>query len=121
MNIGTRDERLQPTARFVIAAVPACAMVLLLFLIFWTTPFRIEGDIAYVAKAAQQYLGVHAPYNRIRLVDPYELSRDIDTWIFWWPPFNYSSFVVLLSFGYSLATSGRLLMLAAALIGTAGW
>ena len=105
-------------ARFRLDAVIGCTLVLLIFVVSWSLPFRVEGDVAYVAKAAQQYVYQGVPFNQLRLVDPLDLSRDVDTWIFWWPPFIYTSFVVLLSLGLTIGSAAQFIMLAAAIVGT---
>jgi len=107
--------------RFRLAAVLSCMSVVLFFAFFSAVPFRVEGDIAYISKAAQQYVDLSVPFNQIRLADPTDLSRDIDTWIFWWPPFIYTSFVILLSLGLTVSFAARLLMFVAAVIGAIGW
>src|SRR5450631_188811 len=108
-------------SRFGLAAASGCALVLLVFIAFATGPFRVEGDVAYIAKAAQQYVNQGVPFNQLRLADPCDLSHDIDTWIFWWPPGIGAAFVALLSAGLTISSAARLLMVAAAVVGALGW
>src|SRR5476651_2054060 len=102
MNLSGVDRGAPLRSRFTLAAASSCAMVLLVFVAFSRAPFRVDGDIAYVAKAAQQFVSHGVPFNQLRLVDPCDLSRDIDTWIFWWPPGICTAFVALLSVGLTL-------------------
>jgi hypothetical protein len=108
-------------ARFIIAATAGCTAIILFFILFAAGPFRIEGDIAYVAKAAQQYVAHVSRFNELRLVDPCDLSQDVDTWVFWWPPAICALFIGLLSLGVKIDIAGRTIMLAAALVGACGW
>jgi hypothetical protein len=121
MNLLGVDRGAPLGSRFRLAAASSCAMVLLVFVAFSRAPFRVDGDIAYVAKAAQQFVSHGVPFNQLRLVDPCDLSRDIDTWIFWWPPGICTAFIALLSVGLTLGSAARLLMLTAAFVGAIGW
>ena len=108
-------------SRFLLTSCLSVAAVVIVFAVFWRVPFRIEGDVAYAAKSAQQFISGVAGFNKIKLVDPGDLSRDGDTWIFWWPPFISAAFILLLKLGLNLSDAGRLLMLGTALSGVVGW
>ena len=108
-------------SRFLLTSLLSAAAVLIVFAVFWRVPFRIEGDIAYAAKSSQQYVSGAAGFNQLTLVVPGDLSRDGETWIFWWPPFISAAFAFLLKLGLNLSAAGRLLMLGSALFGVVGW
>lgn len=99
----------------------AIVFVFLVFAAFWTTPFRLEGDAAYSAKLAAQYAQGYSSFNYLRLVDPRDLSKDVQTWIYWWPPGIPAALAAFMTLGLSISVSARLLMLAAALAGASGW
>lgn len=107
--------------RFCIIAFLNVLLISIVFAASWNIPFRIEGDIAYAAKIAQQYVAGVADFNRITLVDPQDLANNSETWIYWWPPGIVTAFIVLFKLGLSVSAAGRLLMLAAALAGGIGW
>lgn len=116
-----RGDKKRNVSNFVLAASAGCALVTLVFVLFCRGPFRVEADIAYISKAALQYANQGVPFNQLRLVDPHDLSRDVDTWIFWWPPGIYALFALLLSFGFTISSAARWIMIAAAIVGTIGW
>lgn len=107
--------------RFYFVAFFSVALILTVFVASWHIPFRIEGDTAYAAKIAQQYVAGSADFNRITLVDPRDLANDSETWIYWWPPGIVSTFIIFFKLGLSASAAGRLLMLGAALAGGIGW
>ena len=104
------------------ALLVSCLVTICIFVICSHRPFRVEGDVAYAAKAAQQFVSGDATrFNRLHLVDPLDLSRDIETWLFWWPPSVCAAFVLVLKLGFTLGQGARLLMFVAALSGSVGW
>jgi len=107
--------------RFYIVAFLNVLLISIVFTAFWTIPFRIEGDTAYAAKIAQQYVAGAADFNRITLVDSQDLANNSETWIYWWPPGIATAFIILFKLGLSVSAAGRLLMLGAALAGGIGW
>jgi hypothetical protein len=107
--------------RFFFVATVSAALILIVFAVTRHIPFRIEADIAYAAKSAQEYVAGSADFNRIKLVDPRDLSNDSETWIYWWPPAIATAFIILLKLGLSLSAAARVLMLGAALVGGIGW
>lgn len=89
--------------------------------VFSQAPFRVEGDIGYLAKSAHQFVNGQSSLHHLRLVDPADLSRDHEAWIFWWPPAISMAFAILFSTGLSIAESARVLTLMAVVSGVLGW
>ena len=109
------------SSRFILTGSLSVAAILLIFAVSWLVPFQVEGDVAYAARAAQQHSLGQSGFNRLRLVSPDDLSQDVETWLFFWPPAISAMFGMLLRAKFSLGAAGRLLMLAAALSGVIGW
>jgi hypothetical protein len=96
--------------------------VVLLFVVACVRPYRVESDVAYQAKAAQQFVQGQSPrLNTLVLVDSKDLARDRSSWISWWPPAISAAFTVLLGMGLPVGVAGRVLAFFAMLAGVIGW
>ncbi len=101
------------------------AVVLLVSLLFAAGavyPYRVEADAAYQIKSVLQFLsGQSHTLNALAFADPADLSRDVQTWLFWWPPLMSVVLLPLLKMGLGTGGAIRLAVFLATLSGSLGW
>jgi hypothetical protein len=92
------------------------------FLLDIRRPYSLASDIAYQALSARQYVEHLVPaVNSLRLVNPRDLSRDIQTPMTFWAPAWPYLFVVAFKAGLEPGPAGRTLAVLLSIAGAMGW
>jgi hypothetical protein len=92
------------------------------FLLDIRRPYSLASDIAYQALSAQQYVERLTPaVNSLRLVDPRDLSKDIETSLTFWAPVWPYLFVAAFKAGLAPGPAGRTLVVLLSIAGAMGW
>jgi hypothetical protein len=99
-----------------------CAVVILCFLMYAERPYAVTSDSGFQVWSAQQYAGQRvSTVNTLRLVNPRDLSRDVECPLLAWSPTGAWMFYWAYRLGVAPGTSARLFALMLSLIGAAGW
>jgi len=92
------------------------------FLLYIHRPYSLASDIAYQALSAQQYVEHLVPVvNSLRLVNPRDLSQDIQTSMTFWAPVWPYLFVAAFKAGMAPGPAGRTLAVLLSITGAMGW
>ncbi|MEP6714274.1 MAG: hypothetical protein ABJC09_01795 [Terriglobia bacterium] len=103
-------------------AALAVTIVLACFALFAEHPPLVEGDIAFPAYSALQY--VHhevGAFDAVRLVDARDLAKDIDTNLIAWSPSWTFAFVAMFKAGLTPGAAARALEIFFSISGALGW
>ncbi len=92
------------------------------FLLYIRRPYSLASDVAYQAFSAQQYVEHLVPtVNTVRLVNPRDLSQDIQTSMTFWAPAWPYLFVAAFKAGLAPGPAGRTLAVLFSMAGAMGW
>lgn len=92
------------------------------FLLYIRRPYSLASDIAYQALSARQYAeGLVPAVNSLRLVNPRDLSQDIQTSMTFWAPAWPYLFVAAFKAGLAPGPAGRTLAVLLSITGAMGW
>jgi hypothetical protein len=92
------------------------------FLPYLHRPYSLTSDIAYQAFSARQYVDHEvSALNHIRLVDPGDLSKDLESSSNFWPPCWPYLFTLAYKAGLAPGPAGRILVLLLSVSGALGW
>jgi len=98
------------------------AVVTSSFLLYIARPYSVISDIGYQAFSARQYVDHEvSAFGSVRLVDPRDLSRDVDCGLTFWTPFWTAAYALAFEAGLAPGPAGRILAFALSLIGALGW
>lgn len=85
-------------------------------------PYSLTSDIAYQAFSARQYVDHEvSALNDIRLADPGDLSKDLQSSSNFWPPCWPYLFTLAYKAGLAPGPAGRILVLLLSVAGALGW
>jgi hypothetical protein len=92
------------------------------FLLYIARPYSVISDIGYQAFSARQYVEHEvSAFGSVRLVDPHDLSRDIDSSLTFWTPFWTAAYALAFKAGLAPGQAGRILAFTLSLMGALGW
>jgi hypothetical protein len=92
------------------------------FLLYIRRPYSLASDIAYQAFSAQQYVEHLVPtVNTLRLVNPRDLSQDVQTSMTFWAPAWPYLFAAAFKAGLAPGPAGRTLAVLFSIAGAIGW
>jgi hypothetical protein len=96
--------------------------VALCFLLYIEHPYTVLSDSGYQALSAYQYL-IHqvSRLNYVSLVNPHDLTRNVECPLTDWAPFSAYMFFAAFKAGLAPGVAGRLLAFLASIIGAIGW
>jgi hypothetical protein len=96
--------------------------VMLCFLPFLTRPYDVLADSGYQALSARQYINHRvSTLNYLSLVNPRDLTKNVEAPLTDWTPFGAYLFFGAFKLGLPPGTAGRLLAFLASLSGAIGW
>ena len=100
----------------------ALCLIAATYLLYAERPYSLSSDIAYQGFAARQYYEhTVTTLHSVRLVDPRDLSKNIQFYLTFWTPCFTFLFVLGLKAGLSLGTAARMLTLTLSIAGAVGW
>jgi hypothetical protein len=92
------------------------------FLLYIRRPYSLASDIAYQAFSAQQYVEHLIPaVSTLRLVNPRDLSQDIQTSMTFWAPAWAYLFALAFKAGLAPGPAGRTFAVLFSITGAMGW
>lgn len=98
------------------------ATVVLCFIPYLTRPYNVLSDSGYQALSARQYITHRvSKLNYLSLVNPRDLTKNIESPLTDWTPLGAYLFFGAFKLGLSPGTAGRLLAFLASLSGAIGW
>src|SRR6476469_3833414 len=98
------------------------SLTTLLISISWNQPLTIEYDMAFQLKSLQQFIRRESTMlNFVSVVNPSDLSQDIQSWISWYSPGVPIIFFPLYALGLPLGITARLTSYILLFIGFIGW
>jgi hypothetical protein len=100
----------------------AICLIAASFLLYIRRPYSLASDIGYQVFSARQYIEHKVPaLNSIQLVDPHDLSKDIQTSLTSWTPCWTFLFVLAFRAGLAPGPAGRILVALLSVSGAIGW
>ena len=92
------------------------------FLLDIRRPYSLASDIAFQALSAKQYVEHQvSAVNTLRLVNPHDLSQDVQTSLTFWAPAWPYLFVAAFKAGLAPGTAGRTIAVLLSIAGAIGW
>ena len=100
----------------------ATAVVAAGFILYIARPYSVISDIGYQAFSARQYVAREvSTFGAIRLVDPRDLSKDVECSLTFWTPFWTAAYALAFKIGLAPGPAGRTLAFTLSLMGALGW